>query len=73
MPIKQLASISIPESRMIVIQPWDKSILSEIEKAIQKSDLGINPTNDGKLIRLIFPPPYRAAAQGTGEGCKEAG
>jgi ribosome recycling factor len=55
-PIKQVASISVPESRMIVIQPWDKSILSEIEKAIQKSDLGINPQNDGKLLRLIFPP-----------------
>jgi ribosome recycling factor len=55
-PIKQLASISIPESRMIVIQPWDKSVLGEVEKAIQKSDLGINPQNDGKLLRLIFPP-----------------
>ncbi len=56
MPIKQLASISVPEPRMIVIQPWDKGVLSEIEKAIQKSDLGINPTNDGKLLRLVFPP-----------------
>jgi len=56
MPIKQLATISIPEPRMIVIQPWDKGVLGEIEKAIQKSDLGINPTNDGKLLRLIFPP-----------------
>jgi ribosome recycling factor len=56
MHIKQLASISVPESRMIVIQPWDKGVLGEIEKAIQKSDLGINPTNDGKLLRLVFPP-----------------
>jgi ribosome recycling factor len=56
MPIKQLASISVPEARMIVIQPWDKGSLSEVEKAIQKSDLGINPTNDGKLLRLISPP-----------------
>jgi len=56
MPIKQLASISIPEPRMIVIQPWDKNILEEIEKSIQKSELGINPVNDGKLLRLIFPP-----------------
>lgn len=56
MPIKQLASISIPEPRMIVIQPWDKGVLSDIEKAIQKSDLGINPVNDGKLLRLVFPP-----------------
>ena len=56
MPIKQLATVSVPEPRMIVIQPWDKSVLSEVEKAIQKSDLGINPTNDGKLLRLVFPP-----------------
>ena len=56
MPIKQLATISVPEPRSIVIQPWDKSVLGDIEKAIQKSDLGINPTNDGKLLRLAFPP-----------------
>lgn len=56
MPIKQLATISVPEPRSIVIQPWDKGVLGEIEKAIQKSDLGINPTNDGKLLRLAFPP-----------------
>lgn len=56
MPIKQLASISIPEPRMIVIQPWDKSVLEDVEKAIQKSELGINPVNDGKLLRLMFPP-----------------
>ncbi|MCE1245472.1 MAG: ribosome recycling factor [Firmicutes bacterium] len=56
MPIKQVASVSIPEPRMIVIQPWDKGVLADIEKAIQKSDLGINPSNDGKIIRLVFPP-----------------
>ncbi len=56
MAIKQVATISVPEPRMIVIQPWDKSVIGEIEKAIQKSDLGINPVNDGKLIRLVFPP-----------------
>ncbi len=56
MPIKQLATVSVPEPRSIVIQPWDKSVLGDIEKAIQKSDLGINPTNDGKLLRLAFPP-----------------
>ena len=56
MTIKQVATISVPEPRMIVIQPWDKSVIGEIEKAIQKSDLGINPVNDGKLIRLVFPP-----------------
>ncbi|MFP4496608.1 MAG: ribosome recycling factor [Vulcanimicrobiota bacterium] len=56
MPIKQLASISVPEARMILIQPWDQSVVGEIEKAILKSDLGINPNTDGKLIRLVFPP-----------------
>ena len=55
-PINQVATISVPEARMIVIQPWDKSILSAIEKAILKSDLGLPPNNDGKLIRLNFPP-----------------
>lgn len=54
-PINQLANIMVPEARMIVIQPWDGNILKEIEKEIQKSDLGINPTNDGKVIRLTFP------------------
>lgn len=55
-PLRQLANVSIPEARLIVIQPWDKSIIGEMEKAIQKSELGINPTNDGKLIRLNVPP-----------------
>lgn len=54
-PIPQVASITVPEARMIVIQPWETRMLKEIEKAIQKSDLGVNPTNDGKVIRLIFP------------------
>ena len=54
-PINQVASISVPEARLIVIQPWDKSLLSEIEKAISIADLGINPMNDGNLIRLVFP------------------
>ncbi len=54
-PINQMANIMVPEARMITIQPWDASILKEIEKEIQKSDLGINPTNDGKMIRLVFP------------------
>ena len=53
--INQLAAISVSEARVLVIQPWDASILKEIEKAIQTSSLGINPQNDGKLIRLIFP------------------
>ena len=55
MPINQLASISVPEPRMLAIQPWDKSALKAIEKAIMASDLGINPQNDGSTIRLIFP------------------
>lgn len=54
-PLQQVASISSPDPRSLVIQPWDSSLLKEIEKAIQTSDLGINPQNDGKLIRLSFP------------------
>lgn len=54
-PIQQMANISVPEARVLVIQPWDKSAMKEIEKAIQTSDLGINPNNDGSVIRLVFP------------------
>lgn len=54
-PINQVAGISVPEARLIVIQPWDISILKEIEKSILASDIGINPNNDGKVIRLAFP------------------
>ncbi len=54
-PINQVAGISVPEARMILIQPWDMSLLKEIEKEILKSDIGINPNNDGKVIRLTFP------------------
>lgn len=54
-PINQVAGISVPEARLIVIQPWDASILKEIEKEILKAELGINPNNDGKVIRLAFP------------------
>lgn len=54
-PINQVAGISVPEARLIVIQPWDISLLKEIEKEILKSDIGINPNNDGKVIRLSFP------------------
>ena len=54
-PISQVAGISVPEARMIVISPWDASILKEIEKAIIASDIGLNPNNDGKVIRLNFP------------------
>lgn len=55
-PINQLASVSVAEARILTIQPWDKSTLKSIEKAIQASDLGINPQNDGIVIRLTFPP-----------------
>lgn len=54
-PIQQVGNVSVPEARMIVIQPWEKSLLKAIEKAILTSDLGINPTNDGSVIRLVFP------------------
>lgn len=54
-PINQVASVSVPEARLIVIQPWDRSILSQIEKAIEKADIGIHPMNDGQVIRLSFP------------------
>ena len=54
-PIQQIASVSVPDPRTLVIQPWDASTLRSIEKVIQQSDLGINPQNDGRLIRLLFP------------------
>ncbi|MFN4196868.1 MAG: ribosome recycling factor [Caldimicrobium sp.] len=56
MSIPQIASINIIEGKILIIQPWDPSLIKEIEKAIQKSDLGINPTSDGKTIKLVFPP-----------------
>lgn len=55
-PLSQVATVSVPEARLIVIQPWDKNVLAEIEKAIQKSELGLNPNNDGKVIRINIPP-----------------
>ncbi|OPL16621.1 MAG: ribosome recycling factor [delta proteobacterium ML8_D] len=56
MPLNQVASIAVPESRLLSIQPWDINILKDIEKAILKSDLGLNPSNDGKIIRVNVPP-----------------
>ncbi|MCD6560310.1 MAG: ribosome recycling factor [Deltaproteobacteria bacterium] len=56
MPIDQVASISAPESRLITVQPWDQSIIGEIEKGILKSDLGLTPMNDGKIVRIPIPP-----------------
>lgn len=54
-PLNQLANITVPEARLIVIQPWDKNSISDIEKAIMKSDLGVNPTNDGNVVRIAIP------------------
>ena len=54
-PLQQVANINVPEPRMIQIQPWEKSLIKEIEKAIMTSDIGINPSNDGSVIRLVFP------------------
>ncbi len=55
-PLNQIATISVPEARLVVIQPWDRSVLSEVEKAISKSELSVNPNNDGKVIRINIPP-----------------
>jgi len=55
-PINQMCGISVPEARMLVVQPWDTKVLKDVEKAILMSDIGINPNNDGKALRLIFPP-----------------
>ncbi len=55
-PLNQVASLSVPESRVIVIQPWDKSVLKDIERAITNSGLGLTPTSDGNVIRIVFPP-----------------
>ena len=55
-PLKQVANLGVPEARLITIQPWDRNMLAEIEKAIMKADLGINPNNDGHIIRLPIPP-----------------
>jgi ribosome recycling factor len=56
-PLSQLASISVPEARLLLIQPWDRSIVGSVQKAIQKSDLGLNPMSDGEVLRLVIPPP----------------
>jgi len=55
-PLSQVATVSVPEARLIVIQPWDRNLIGEIEKAIQKSELALNPSNDGKVIRIAIPP-----------------
>jgi ribosome recycling factor len=55
-PLQQLASVAVPEPRLLVVQPFDKSTVSDIERSIQQADLGLNPTNDGSVIRIAFPP-----------------
>jgi ribosome recycling factor len=56
MPLNQVASVSVPESRLILVQPWDRTIVSDVEKALHKSDLGLVPNTDGNVIRLVVPP-----------------
>ncbi|MBO4704802.1 MAG: ribosome recycling factor [Spirochaetaceae bacterium] len=68
-PLSQVATISIPEARMVVIQPWDKGLIKEIEKGILSADLGLNPSNDGKVIRIAIPP---LTAERRKELCKQA-
>ena len=55
-PVNQLAAVSVTEARTLMVQPWDASVLTQIERAIQMSDIGINPQNDGKALRMVFPP-----------------
>ena len=62
-PLNQVATITVPEARMLVIQPWDRQVLGGIEKAILKSDLGLTPTNDGTSVRLVFPQPTQERRQ----------
>lgn len=73
MPINQIANISVPDARMIVVQPWEKNMLKEIEKAIQTSDLGLNPQNDGNLIRLPIPPLSEERRKDLFKNCKKIG
>ncbi len=78
-PLNQVATISTPEARLVVIQPWDKALLGEIEKAIQTSELSVNPNNDGKVIRINIPPlteerrkEYVRIARNMAEQCRVA-
>ena len=68
-PLQQVGNISVPEARMIVIEPWEASILKDIEKALLMSDLGLTPTNDGKMIRLVFPELTDVTKKRTCKGC----
>ena len=75
-PINQVGNISSPEPRLLVISPWEASLIPQIEKAIQKSDLGLNPSNDGKIIRLVFPElneeRRKELTKDARKGCEEA-
>jgi len=73
MPINQVANISIPDARLIVIQPWEKSMISPIEKAIQASDLGLNPQSDGNMLRLPIPALSEERRQELFKTCKKTG
>lgn len=72
-PLQQIGNISVPEPRMIVIQPWESNMLKEVEKAIQISDLGIHPSNDGKVIRLVFPELTEEKRKETSKDVKKRG
>lgn len=72
-PLQQVGNISVPEARMIVIQPWEKSLLKPIEKAILTSELGINPTNDGNCIRLVFPEMTEERRKAVSKDVKKKG
>lgn len=72
-PMQQVANISVPEPRMLQIQPWDKSLIKDIEKAINTSDLGINPSNDGSVVRLIFPELTEARRKELAKDVKKKG
>jgi len=71
MPVNQVAAISIPDARMIMVQPWEKNMLAPIEKAIQASDLGLNPINDGNVIRLPIPPLSEERRKDLFKHCKK--
>jgi len=73
LPINQVANISVPDARMVVVQPWEKSMMTPIEKAIQTSDLGLNPQHDGNLIRLPIPPLSEERRKDIFKNCKKNG
>ena len=62
-PLRQVANISVPEARLLVVQPWDRSILGDVEKAILRADLGLNPSNDGNIIRVPIPRSPKSVAR----------